>query len=261
MRILVAKTPEGMARAAARLIAARIAAKPDMNISWCTGRTVIPVYAELVRLKEERAASATPLRVDRLTSFAVDEYAGLPADHPATFRRFLMDRLFVPLGLPPGRIHLLDGSAPDPEAECRRYEAAIEAAGGIDLLLDGVGANAHLGFNEPGSPFGSDTRVVDLTPETRAAQVDFFPSLDDVPRRALTRGIRRIMHARSICIMAFGPSKAPALEAAFLGPVTEQVPCSVLQLHPDLTLVLDADAARPLVADAGTARYVEEAEA
>jgi glucosamine-6-phosphate deaminase len=248
MRILVARD---MAQAAAGLIAGRIQGKPDLTVTWCTGRTVIPVYGELVRLHRDGQ-----LLLDRVRSFDLDEYYGLAADHPASYRRFLEQHLLVPTGHRPTR--LLDGSRSNWRQECADFEAAVAAAGGTDLLLDGIGANAHLGFNEPSSPFGSGTRVVDLTAESREGQLAFFPSIADVPRQALTRGIRPIMNARSIMLMAAGEAKARPLALAFLGPVTEAVPCSVLQLHPDLTLVLDRAAAEPLLANSRTACYVQE---
>jgi len=252
MRIIVAKDAEGMAERAADWIAARIRAKPDLRIAWCTGRTVIPVYRKLTAMHREGRLTFAEVRC-----YDIDEYAGLPSRHPASFRRFLMDRLLEPVGVPIRNIRLLDGSAPDLERECQDFEECVEAAGGIDLLLDGIGTNGHLGFNEPGTPFGSRTRLVNLTEETREAQLAFFPSLDHVPRRALTRGIRDIMQARSIMIMASGAHKAAPLGAAFLGPVTEEIPSSVLQLHPDVTLFADAEAARPLLKNRLTARYVE----
>ncbi len=242
MKIIVAEDAAGMARAAASCIANRIRAKPDLRVAWCTGRTVIPVYNELRALHAEGVVS-----FDQVRCFDIDEYAGLPSDHPSSFRRFIMDRLLGPVGARPENIRLLDGSRSDWQEECREFEAEIEAAGGIDLLLNGVGTNGHLGFNEPGTSFASRTRLVELTEETRLGQLPFFPSLDDVPRYALTRGITEIIQARSILIMASGVSKAPILARAFLGPVTEEVPCSVLQRYPDLTLVLDAEAGAPLL--------------
>lgn len=243
-----------MAKVAAAVIAGYIRTAQALNVAWCTGRTVIPVYEELLRLHHEAG-----LRFDHVRSFDLDEYFGLEPDHPASFRQFLHRHLFTPVQMSPAAIHLLDGSAASWARSCQEFEATVEAAGGIDLLLDGIGANGHLGFNEPGSEFGSDTRLVDLTEETREGQLAFFPTLDAVPHQALTRGIRPIMQARAIVLMASGAAKAEPLRRAFLGPVTPEVPCSVLQLHPNLTLVLDRDAARPLLEDPHTARYVKEA--
>ena len=245
MRILVAPDTASMARAAARLIAEAVAARPDLRVAWCTGRTVIPVYDELRALHR-----AGQVSFDQVRCFDLDEYWGLPEGHPATFRRFLLDRLLGPVGAKPENIRLLDGSASDWRKECCDFETAVEVAGGIDLLLDGIGTNGHLGFNEPGTSFDSRTRLVDLSEETRQAQLPFFLSLSEVPRQALTRGISEIMAARSIIIMAGGRAKSAPLARALLGPVTEEVPSSILQRHPDFTLVADADAARPLLNDA-----------
>lgn len=250
MRILVAGDTASMARTAARLIAEAVEARPDLRVAWCTGRTVIPVYDELRALYRSGRLSFA-----RVRCFNLDEYWGLPAGHPASFRRFLLDHLLEQVGARPENTRLLDGSPGNWRKECRDFEAAVAAAGGIDLLLDGIGANGHLGFNEPGTSFDSRTCLVDLTEETRQGQLPFFRSLSEVPRQALTRGISEIMRARSVIIMASGSSKAAPLGRALLGPVAEDVPSSVLQRHPDATLVVDAEAAGPFLGDSGLARY------
>lgn len=236
MRILIAGSATAINRVTAGIVSGRVARNPRLVLGLATGATPEGLYAGLVdRVRQGH------LDLSKVTTFNLDEYLGLDADHPASYHQYMERHLFGQV--PAGRHHLPDGAAPDPVAECRRYEVTIAAAGGIDLQLLGIGRNGHIGFNEPCSPFGSRTRVVELSQDTIAANSRFFATVDEVPRRAISMGIRTIMRARSVLLIASGAKKAPSVAAAVQGPVTEAVPASVLQLHPAATLVIDRAAA------------------
>lgn len=208
-------------------------------LGLATGSTPLGVYRELAR----RAARGVDF--GGLTTFNLDEYVGLAPDHPASFRAYVERHVVRPLGLDPTRVHLppsdVDGSRADEAAAA--YEQAIRAAGGIDLLLLGIGTNGHLAFNEPGSARDSRTRVVELAPETRAANARDFPPGEEVPRRAITMGIATILEARALRVLAFGAHKAPVVARALEGPVGAQTPASFVRGHPDLRILLDPAAA------------------
>ena len=206
-------------------------------LGLATGSTPIGAYQELVRKYEAGA-----LDFSQVTTFNLDEYRGLTPSDPQSYAYFMHHNLFDHVNLRPGSTHLPDGLNPDPAAESARYEAAIRAAGGVDLQLLGMGHNGHIGFNEPCSEFPLDTHSVDLAESTIRANTRFFDSSDQVPRQAYTMGIGTILRARRILIVVSGADKAEILKQAFYGPVTPQVPASVLQLHPDVTLVADTDA-------------------
>jgi glucosamine-6-phosphate deaminase len=203
-----------------------------------TGSSPLSTYAAL------RAANPPGLR--DLTVFALDEYVGLPAEHPESYRSVIDREVTRPLGLDPDRVHVPDGRADDLPAACRAYEDAIRAAGGIDLQILGIGATGHIGFNEPTSSFSSRTRVKTLTAQTRRDNARYFASQDDVPHHCVTQGLGTIMEARKVVLVAFGESKAKAVAAAVEGPVTSMCPASVLQIHPDATMVVDEPAASQL---------------
>lgn len=228
--------------AAARIITHLIRSRPDAALGLATGRTMTSVYQELVRCHRDGG-----LRLNRVAVFALDEYLGASPDQPGSCRAFLDRHLLPFVDIDPGRVTLLDGQARDPEAACAWYERAIRDAGGIDLQLLGIGRNGHIGFNEPGSSLDSRTRVVPLRWATRAANAaDWGGQVADVPSHALTMGVGTILDARACVLLAFGAAKAPALAAALEGPVTADLPASVLQTHSTVTYVLDASAARLL---------------
>lgn len=227
---------EACALAAAQL-GDQIRSKPDSVLGLATGSTPVGAYDLLA---QQHAAGL--LDVSRLTTFNLDEYVGLPTEDPNSYFRFMRDQLFDRIGLPVSATHIPNGMAADPEEECARYEAALTAAGGVDLQLLGLGLNGHIGFNEPGTPLETPTHVITLTPSTREANARFFASLEEVPTHALTMGLRTIMQARSILLMACGPQKRDILQAALHGPVTPEVPASVLQLHPALTVIYSRNA-------------------
>jgi glucosamine-6-phosphate deaminase len=225
-------------RQAAELLAHELIITPHPVLGLATGSSVEAVYRELAAM----VADSEPLRtgVDRAEAFALDEYLGLPDDDPHTYRATLRRQLAEPIGLPEERLHVPD---PDPTVEPAGYDRAIAAAGGIGVQLLGIGANGHIGFNEPGAALDSRTRVVDLTDRTRRDNARFFARPELVPTRAVTQGIGTILGARRLVVLAFGAAKADALAAALTGPIDPAVPASALRLHPDVVVLADRPAA------------------
>jgi glucosamine-6-phosphate deaminase len=230
------------AMAVSALIREAVERKPNLVLGLAAGRTPLPVYAELTR---QHAAGR--LDCSQLATFNLDEFVGVDAAHPGSFRRFMQEHLFAGVNLVPSRTGFLDGMAADTGVECERYEGAIAAAGGIDLQLLGIGTNGHIGFNEPGEHLIAATHVTRLLPATRAANAALFDGdVMKVPELALTMGMRTILSARRTILVAFGDRKAPCIERMVRGPVTTRVPASFLQLHADVKLFLDRGAAARL---------------
>lgn len=223
-----------LSRAAARLVARQILVKEDAVLGLPTGETPLGLYRELVRLSKEGLLS-----LSKVTTFNLDEYVSLPPSHPQSFHHYMQVHLFSHLTIPPEQIHIPDGTVADLEEECQRYEEEIARHGGIDLLVLGIGLNGHIGFNEPGSDWGTTTRLVALSEETRRREARRFGGLELVPAQAITMGIKTIMRARKILLLASGREKAPAVKEALQGPITPAVPSSILQLHPEATVILD----------------------
>lgn len=238
MNVRVYKDAQAIGSAAAALFAAQVIRKPDAVLGLATGSTPIPTYQKMAELYQIGAVDFS-----QVTTYNLDEYVGLDHAHPQSYYYFMMDNLFRHINVPEDHIHVLSGTAADPEAECAAYEKAIEAAGGIDLQILGIGRNGHIAFNEPADIFPAVTHVVDLTPSTIEANTRFFSSADEVPRQAVSMGIGSIMKARSIVLIATGADKAEAVKALVQGPVDPHCPASILQLHPDTTIMLDAAAA------------------
>lgn len=237
MRIYQCADYKAMSRQAANLISAQVILKPDCVLGLATGSTPVGVYDQLVEWVKKKDLSFADVRTVNL-----DEYLGLAPQHEQSYRRFMNEHLFDRVDIRAEHTHVPDGLCGDPAAECARYDALIDAFGGIDLQLLGLGRNGHIGFNEPGDAFVMDTHLVRLTESTIEANKRFFASADDVPRQALTLGIRHIMQAKRVVIVASGEEKADAVAGAFAGPVTPRLPASILQIHPDVTLVADAAA-------------------
>lgn len=237
MKIIVAGTYEEMSRTAADIISSQLKDDPSCVLGLATGSTPIGLYADLVRDYNDGKISFA-----KTTTFNLDEYRGLAPDHVQSYRYFMQDNLFDHVDVVSSRTHVPDGANSDADAACAEYEAAIKQAGGVDLQLLGLGHNGHIGFNEPCDNFPVDTHVVELTQSTIEANSRLFDSIDEVPREAYTMGIGTIMRARKVLVVANGQGKAQIVRDAFQGPVTSQVPASVLQLHPDVTVVVDAEA-------------------
>ncbi|HTB61069.1 MAG TPA: glucosamine-6-phosphate deaminase [Polyangia bacterium] len=243
MEVIVVPTADDACLRAARIVARLLRAKPETALALPTGSTPRAIYAELVRQHRDEGLSFA-----RATAFSLDEYVGLRPDHPGSFRRALHEALYRHVDLPPDRAHAPDGQAADLLGACARYEAAIVAAGGLDLALLGLGTDGHIAFNEPTSSFGSRTRLKTLTDETRAAnQASFAASgAEAVPHHALTVGIATILSARRCLLVAFGAAKAAAVAKMAEGPLAALVPASALQLHPHATVIVDEAAAEGL---------------
>jgi len=241
VKVLILDTPEAAAARAAEILAGSLSTKPAAVLGLATGETMRPVYARLVALHREGRAD-----FGQATTFNLDEYVGMPPDHPASFAAFMREALFDQVNLDPVRCHLPQGDAPDPEAEARRYEDAIAAAGGIDLQLLGIGRNGHVAFNEPTSSLASRTRIKTLTEATRSANAPAFAPYP-VPRHAITMGIATILDARACLLLANGAAKAAAVARMVEGPIGADCPATALQLHSAATVVLDDAAASRLL--------------
>ena len=220
-----------MSAAAADRLAAVLRSKPDCVLGLATGSSPIGTYDELVRMHESGGLSFA-----RCTSVNLDEYLGLDASHPQSYRRFMEEHLFSRVDIRREATFVPLGTAADPAAECLAYDERIAALGGIDVQLLGIGPDGHIGFNEPDDVFTAPTHVVTLEASTIEANARFFASPDDVPRQALTMGMRGIMTARKIVLVASGAAKKAVLDAALRGPVTPRLPASILQLHPDVSV-------------------------
>ena len=237
MKVII-DSAQSIAAMAAQQYVALLKRKPNAILGGATGSTPLGLYAELVRLNK-----AGEISFKDASSFNLDEYVGLDGTHDQSYRYFMDHNLFDHIDIDKSRTRVPSGiDVSDPAA----YDKEIETAGGVDLQLLGIGNNGHIGFNEPGTPFGSLTHIVELTESTREANKRFFKSIDEVPTHAVTMGVKTVMQARSIILMAIGPAKAPIMKEMLQGPVTENVPASVLQLHPDVTVYMDYEAAKLL---------------
>src|SRR5215469_6513776 len=234
MEIVIQPTQEGATKIATRLMARLLREKPGAVLGLATGSTPLPLYHELAHMK---------LDWRRVTTFNLDEYVGLAPKHPASYHYFMRENLFRHVNIPEKNIHIPDGMTPDVPAFCQRYEDEIRAAGGIDLQLLGIGADGHIGFNEPSSSLASRTRIKTLTAQTRKDNAKYFGGEAQAPHHVITMGIGTIMESRHCLLLAFGKKKARAIAGAVEGPVTAMNPASALQWHPKVTMCLDAPAA------------------
>jgi glucosamine-6-phosphate deaminase len=231
-----------MARAVALRIMKLVAATPAVVLGLPTGRTPVRLYAHLRAL-----AAAGKIDFSQVTTFNLDEFHGLPAQHPASYRSFMERHLFRHVNVSRRRIHFLNGMAADAARECRRYEAAIARAGGIDLQILGIGTNGHIGFNEPAPALQANTHLARLKPETRRSNANLVDGrVAAVPKEALSMGVGTILRASAVILMADGSRKADAVKATVEGPVTTRMPASLLQLHRHVELILDEAAAAKL---------------
>ena len=234
MVIIKTKNYEEMSSRAANIIAAQVTMKPNCILGLATGSTPIGTYAKLVE-----KYNAGELDFAGVTSVNLDEYKGLTKENDQSYYYFMHDHLFSHINIDKRRTFLPDGTEPDAEKACNDYNDVIHSVGGIDLQLLGLGHNGHIGFNEPSDHFALETHCVDLTESTIKANQRFFASYEDVPKQAYTMGIKTILQAKKVVVVVSGADKAEAVYNAFFGPVTPQVPASILQLHPDCIVVAD----------------------
>ncbi len=238
MKIIRAKDYQDMSRKAANIISAQVIMKPDCVLGLATGGTPVGTYAQLVDWYNKG-----DLDFSEVTTVNLDEYRGLPKEHPQSYWYFMNENLFSKVNIDLAKTNLPDGTNLDTAAECARYNGIIHKLGGIDLQLLGIGPNGHIGFNEPGEAFELETHCIDLAPTTIEANKRFFDGNEAlVPKQAYTMGIKTIMQARKVLVVANGKAKAQAVKDAVTGPVTPACPGSILQLHPDCILVADEEA-------------------
>ena len=234
MRIYKEADYAAMSRRAATIIAAEVARNPACVLGLATGSTPIGTYEQLAAWNKEGIISFKEVR-----SVNLDEYKGLPGTHDQSYRYFMNTNLFDKVDIDKAQTNVPDGLAEDPEAECARYDQLVASLGYADLQLLGLGNNGHIGFNEPADEFVGPTHVVELAQSTIDANKRFFASEADVPRQALTMGMAAILQARSVVVVVSGEDKAEIVHKAFFGPITPRVPASLLQLHPNVTVVGD----------------------
>ena len=234
MNIIRAKDYQDMSRKAANIISAQIIMKPDCVLGLATGSTPVGTYRQLIEWYEKG-----DLDFSRVSTVNLDEYRGLTHTDPQSYYYFMQENLFDHVNIDKAATHVPDGTNPDAADACAKHEQIIKSLGGIDLQLLGLGNNGHIGFNEPGAAFEKETHLVDLAESTIRANARFFASIDEVPKQAYTMGIRTIMQAKKILVVVSGEGKADIVSRAFFGPVTPEVPASILQMHPDVTVVCD----------------------
>lgn len=242
MEVIICSDADAVGRLAAAKIAAVVDAKPGAALGLATGSSPLAIYAELGRRVE-----AGRLDLSRNAAFALDEYVGLPPEHPESYADTIRRTVTEPLRMDPALVHTPDGMAANIPAACQAYEDAIASAGGVDVQILGIGSNGHIGFNEPTSSLTSRTRIKTLTPSTRHDNARFFTERgEQVPTHCLTQGLGTIMAARELVLVATGERKAEAIARAVEGPITSMTPASILQFHRRATVVIDEAAASGL---------------
>ena len=241
MHVIVKDDYQEMSREAARILARQVLLNPESVLGLPTGDTPTMMYGELVKMYELNL-----LDFSRVVTFNLDEYYGLPHDHHLSYHRYMYENLLSHVNAQEKNVHIPDGGTESAESACERYEEELLRHGTIDLQVLGIGPNGHIGFNEPGTDWGMAVGLVQLSQTTRSREASRFGGIENVPTKAITMGIKTIMRARKILLLASGESKAMPTKRAIAGPITEDVPASVLQLHPDVTVILDEDAASRL---------------
>jgi glucosamine-6-phosphate deaminase len=241
MQVVIVDTPAEVGRVAAAKITSLIRRRADAVLGLATGSSPLAIYAELARQVREEGLDCTAVR-----AFALDEYVGLPADHPESYRSVIRREVVEPLGLTPALVHVPDGTAEDVVAACAAYEQRLSEVGPVDIQILGIGSNGHIGFNEPTSSFASRTRIKTLAPKTRADNARFFASADEVPTHCLTQGLGTILGAKTLLLVAQGEKKADAVANMVEGPLISMCPATALQLHGDAIVVVDQAAASRL---------------
>jgi len=243
MRIVISKNYDDMSARAARIVAGQIYLKPNSVLGLATGSTPLSMYKELIRVHRE-----VGLDFSEVISFNLDEYIGLPIADEQSYYYYMYQNFFNHVNISRKNIYIPDGMAQDISSECEQYDNKIQEKGGIDLQILGIGNNGHIGFNEPDIKFEATTHQVTLDDETINANARFFQKIEEVPRLAISMGIKTIMHAKKIILLASGENKAEVIYRALFEGVTPEVPASILQLHQDVTVIVEENAARLLKA-------------
>ncbi|GMU95461.1 glucosamine-6-phosphate deaminase [Ignavibacterium album] len=241
MLVIIKENYQEMSTEAAKQVASLVRKKPDCVIGFATGSTPLGLYKELIRMHKEEG-----LDFSKVVSFNLDEYVGLPPNHPESYHYFMWENLFKHININPSNVHIPMGMAEDIDAFCEWYEQKILEHGGIDLQILGIGANGHIAFNEPGSSLGSRTRIKTLDEKTRMDNARFFNSMDEVPKYAITMGVGTIMEAKRLLLLANGIKKADAIKATVEGPIMAKYPATIVQLHRYATVIIDKEAASKL---------------
>ena len=237
MEVIVVKDYDAVSEKAFEVMKEVVTSKKAPVLGLATGSSPVGLYKNMIKDHEENGTSYADV-----VTFNLDEYVGIDRNHEQSYWTFMHENLFKGIDVKEENVHVPYGNT---KADCEAYEKAMEDYS-VDIQVLGIGANGHIGFNEPGTPFTEETHIVTLTEKTRQDNARFFASLDEVPTHAATMGVKTVMHARAILLLAFGSAKAEAVRAALTGPVTEEVPASVLQLHPDVTVICDEEAAKLL---------------
>lgn len=238
MKIIVVNNYEEMSKKAANIVASQITLKPDSVLGLATGDTPLGMYKYLIRIYQEGNVDFNDVK-----TFNLDEYYGIDQSNPHSYYFYMMENFFQHINIQKQHIHIPRGMTESIEKECDEYEKQIESAGGLDLQILGIGRNGHIGFNEPDVKFEATTHLVELDEDTVKANSRFFQSVEEVPTRAISMGIKTIMQARNILLLASGKEKAETIYKTIKGKITPEVPASVLQLHPGVTFIIDKDAA------------------
>lgn len=236
MKFITTSTYDKLSRQAANILSAQVIMKPDCVLGLATGSSPVGVYKQLIDWYNKGDVDFS-----KVTSVNLDEYVGLTGDHPQSYRYFMQTNFFDHVNIDPANTYVPNGVASDLEAECTEYDARIQRLGGIDLQLLGIGLDGHIGFNEPGDCFVTATHVADLHESTIKANARFFDSENEVPKQAISMGMVSIMQAKKILLIANGQAKKDVLLRAFNGPITPALPASILQLHPDLTVIFSEE--------------------
>lgn len=236
MNFITVKNYDELSKKAANIIAAQVISKPCSVLGLATGSTPVGTYKKLAEYNK-----AGDVDFSYVTSVNLDEYQGLKGDNDQSYRYFMNNNLFKYINIDINKTFVPDGCAPDLAEEGKRYDELIKSLGGIDIQLLGIGLDGHIGFNEPDDFFTAETHEVELDPSTIEANARFFASKDDVPTKAITMGMMSIMQAKKILLIANGKNKKEIVEKSFFGPITPQVPASILQLHPDVTVIFSEE--------------------
>ncbi|MPM48290.1 Glucosamine-6-phosphate deaminase 1 [bioreactor metagenome] len=241
MRVIIAKDYKELSQKASSILASQLILKPESVLGLATGSTPIGTYEELIKLNREGIVSFSSA-----TTFNLDEYYGLDGNNPNSYNYFMRDKLFNHIDIDNNRVHIPNGLTKDIQKECQTYEKKIVEKGGIDIQLLGIGRNGHIGFNEPDAKFEAKTHLVNLDKDTVGANSRFFRDIREVPKKAISMGIKTIMNSKKILLLASGEDKASTVYNALHGEITPKVPASVLQLHQDVIVIVDKQAAKYL---------------